>query len=60
MTVTSINANKQTIGYKGNSNLVKAGYIHPFTQQQLDELIKCRDDVVYFAKNYIKILNVYR
>jgi hypothetical protein len=60
MTVTSINANKQTIGYKGNSNLVKAGYIHPFTQQQLDELVKCRDDVVYFAKNYIKIVNVDR
>lgn len=59
-TVTSINANKQTIGYKGNSNLVKAGYIHPFTQQQLDELVKCRDDVVYFAKNYIKIVNVDR
>lgn len=59
-TVTSINASKQLTGYKGNSNLVKAGYIHPFTQQQLDELVKCRDDVVYFAKNYIKIVNVDR
>jgi hypothetical protein len=59
-TVTNINANKQTSGYKGNANLVKAGYIHPFTQEQLDELIKCKNDVVYFAKNYIKIVNVDR
>lgn len=60
MTITSLNTNKQNVGYKGNSNLVKAGYIHPFTQEQQDELIKCKNDVVYFAKKYIKIVNVDR
>lgn len=50
----------QITGYKGNQNLVKSGYIHPFTQKEQDEFKRCRDDVVYFAKNYIKIVNVDR
>ncbi len=48
----------QITGYKGNQNLVKAGYIHPYTQWEQDEFEKCRDDVAYFAKTYIKIVNV--
>lgn len=45
-------------GYKGNQNLIKAGYVHQYTQWEKDEYRKCRDDVVYFAKNYVKIVNV--
>jgi len=45
-------------GYKGNQNLVRAGYKHVYTQWEMDEYERCRDDVVYFAKNYIKIVNV--
>ena len=47
-------------GYKGNQNLVRSGYVHVYSQKELDEFQKCRDDVVYFAKNYIKIVNVDR
>lgn len=45
-------------GYKGNQNLVRSGYNHVYTQREIDEWVKCRDDVVYFAKKYIKIVNI--
>ena len=44
--------------YLGNPNLKKANTEIEFTQEQIAEFIKCREDPVYFAKNYIKIINV--
>lgn len=43
-------------GYQNNPNLPKATYKHAFTQHELDEYKKCKDDPVYFAENYIKIV----
>jgi hypothetical protein len=45
-------------GYNNNPNLPKDDYKHAFTQQELDEFIKCANDPVYFAIKYMKIINV--
>ena len=37
-------------GYNRNPNLPKADYIHAFTQQEIDEYVKCASDPVYFTK----------
>lgn len=45
-------------GYNRNPNLPKADYIHAFTQQEIDEYVKCASDPVYFTKKYMKIIHV--
>lgn len=47
-------------GYKGNPNLPREDFVHSFTQFEIDEYIKCANDPVYFAKKYMKIINVDR
>jgi hypothetical protein len=44
--------------YRDNSLLKKVGVELNFTQEQVEEYIKCSKDVVYFAKKYMKIVNV--
>jgi hypothetical protein len=44
--------------YRDNPLLKKAGVKVEYTQEQVDEYIKCAKDPVYFAKHYIKIVNV--
>ena len=44
--------------YLGNPNLKKANVKVEFTQEQIEEFIKCKDDPVYFAKNYIQIVSL--
>ena len=44
--------------YRDNPLLKKAGVKVEYTQEQVDEYIKCSKDPVYFAKHYIKIVNV--
>jgi len=44
--------------YLGNPNLKKANTKIEFTAEQIQEFIKCKEDPVYFAQNYIKIVNV--
>ena len=44
--------------YLGNPNLKKANTPINFTEEQIVEFIKCREDPVYFAKNYIKIVTL--
>jgi hypothetical protein len=38
--------------YLGNPNLKKANTPQEFTKEQIEEFIKCKEDPVYFAKNY--------
>jgi len=46
--------------YMGNP-LVKAdGVTHNFTQKEVDEYVKCSKSPVYFATNYMKIINLDR
>ena len=44
--------------YLGNPNLKKSGIPLEFTKEQIEEYIKCSKDPVYFAKTYVKIVNV--
>ena len=44
--------------YLGNPNLKKANVAVEFTQEQVLEFVKCKNDPVYFAKNYIKIVSL--
>ena len=44
--------------YHGNINLKPIGYKHTFTQEQLEELIKCQDDPIYFIENYCLIVSL--
>ena len=44
--------------YLGNPNLKKAGTPIQFTKKQINEWIKCKEDPIYFAMNYIKIISL--
>ena len=44
--------------YLGNPNLKKANVKVEFTQENIEEFIKCKDDPVYFARNYLKIVSL--
>jgi len=44
--------------YLGNPNLKKANTAIEFTQEQIYEFMKCKEDPVYFANNYIKIVSL--
>jgi hypothetical protein len=44
--------------YLGNPLLKKANTPIEFTEDQILEFIKCKNDPVYFAKNYIKIVTL--
>ena len=44
--------------YLGNPNLKKANVAVEFSQDQILEFIKCKNDPVYFAHNYIKIVSL--
>ena len=44
--------------YLGNPNLKKANTQIEFTQENIIEFLKCKEDPVYFANNYIKIVSL--
>ena len=44
--------------YLGNPNLKKAGTEIQFTKKQVQEWIKCKEDPLYFALNYIQIISL--
>ena len=44
--------------YSGNPQLKKAHTNIEWTKEQVEEWMKCSKDPVYFAKNYIKIIDV--
>jgi len=44
--------------YLGNPNLKKANTAIEFTEDQIREFLRCKEDPVYFAKNYVKIVSL--
>lgn len=44
--------------YKGNPNLKAENVQIEFTQDQIQEYIKCKENPIYFAKNYVKIVSL--
>jgi len=44
--------------YLGNPNLKKANTQIEYTEDQIIEFLKCKEDPVYFANNYMKIVSL--
>ncbi len=44
--------------YLGNPLLKKANVQQEFTAEQVEEFIRCKEDPIYFATNYIKIVSL--
>ena len=50
--------NNMSDQYLGNSLLKRADVQHNFTKEEIEEYIKCRDDILYFLENHVKIVHV--
>ena len=46
--------------YHGNPNLKSIGYKHDFTEEQIRDYLKCKDDPIYFIENFCKIITLDR
>jgi hypothetical protein len=46
------------LSYNGNTNLKSTNAPIDFTQEQIEEYIKCKQDPIYFIKNYCKIVSL--
>ena len=44
--------------YLGNPNLKKVNTPIEFTEEQIIEFLKCKEDPIYFANNYVKIVSL--
>tara|TARA_B100002003_G_scaffold234938_1_gene249384 strand:- start:1056 stop:2672 length:1617 start_codon:yes stop_codon:yes gene_type:complete len=44
--------------YLGNTLLKKAAVQHNYTKKEIEEYIRCRDDIIYFLENHAKIVHV--
>lgn len=44
------------IGFRGNTNLKKANTPIEWTPELIQEYIRCKDDPIYFAEKYVKII----
>jgi len=46
--------------YRGSKNIPVAGAQYQFTSDMVDELRKCKEDIVYFAENFFYIVSLDR
>ena len=46
--------------YHGNPNLKPLGYQHDFSQEEIEEYVRCKEDPVYFIEKYVKIITLDR
>jgi hypothetical protein len=44
--------------YQGNPNLKQIGYQHEFTIEEIQEIVKCQQDPIYFIENYCHIVTL--
>ena len=44
--------------YNGNINVKKDGVVHNYTQEEVQEYIKCSKDPAYFTKTYCKVIHL--
>lgn len=44
--------------YKRDINLKAANVHYPYTQEHIDEIKKCKNDIFYFILNYVKIVTL--
>lgn len=51
-------SNKKKSSYLGNVNLKRPNIVEEYGEEQIIEFYKCSQDIEYFLRNYIKIVNV--
>jgi len=44
--------------YLGNRLLKPTDVPQQFTKEEVEEYVRCRDDIVYFLKHYVKVIHV--
>ena len=44
--------------YRGSKNIPVAGAQYEFTADMVSELVKCKNDIIYFAENFFYIINL--
>ena len=44
--------------YHGNPNLKPLAYQHDFSEEEIKEYVKCKEDPIYFIENYVKIITL--
>ena len=44
--------------YLGNRLLKPTNVPQQFTKEEVEEYVRCRDDIVYFLKHYVKVIHV--
>jgi len=49
-----------SMGYLGNPLVKRDGVQQSFTQEELSEYIRCMNDPAYFARKYVKVINLDR
>ena len=49
---------KRNIFYEGIKNLLKSDIKQEYSSLQIQEIIRCKTDIVYFLKTYVKIINL--
>lgn len=49
-----IDINNEVIAFFGNPDLLPPKVKLNYTLEMIEELLKCRDDIIYFAENYYK------
>lgn len=57
MNASSVNANIMR-HYQGNPKLKDTNVPMQYTQHQIQEIIRCKNDPIYLLENYVKIVNI--
>ena len=60
MTTPTQSLKNSEFGYNGNPLVKRDGVEQSFTQQELSEYIRCMNDPAYFARTYVKVINLDR
>lgn len=58
MAITDTSEKNRRDCYLGNIKIKRQGVEQSYTKEQVEELIKCRDDIIYFISNYVKIVDL--
>lgn len=44
--------------FKNNPNLKRAGIVTNYTEEDIKEIIRCKEDIIYFIEKYVKIISL--
>lgn len=56
MPLQDLDFDKQPLCHKNNIQLKTSGAQIPMTQEHIDEIKRCASDIIYFTRNYVKVI----